>query len=809
MELQIKDYNIEEYHKYLDIKKHNFYEVFEDRIFLDDKFLLTKPNLNGFKISDHLFDYQKFIVKLCLQKKKFGVFADAGLGKTMIFLELIKLLSKKLEKKILILSPLMIIEQTLKEQSKWYPNSEPIIHCSSLDGFVIGKDKIGITNYDKFRKPYNLSSEVDMVILDESSILKNYTGVIKTNLINSFKGIQYKFCFSATPAPNDRLEYGSHASFLEYVPTENEFKSMFFVNREGEWYLRGHSEGTFLMFLSSMSLYMKSPKEFGFDDNLKDLPPVEIKTLKVDLTKEQIDLLSIYNKESQRQLFLNNPTSMTQRTKFNQISKGFILENGKIKERFKTNKLKTIKELIENNIEKSVLIWTVYDEEGDLIERELSQITTAFNLKGSVIESNRYKYINAFLNGELKVLISKPRLLGFGLNLQICSLMIFSGLNDSWEQTYQAIKRAYRYGNKNKLLVYFIYTEAEKLILDNVFAKKETFEEDTNKMQNQYKENYIEILENKTETNISKTDTKINIKKGKDYTLINGDSIIVMDKLKENSIDLAVFSPPFSSLFSYSNSENDMGNNKTQRINNSLKINDDGFHLQLKFFIKALKRVMKEGHIVCVHCQNLTVAKERLGYIGLRDFRGDLISMFVDLGFIYFSEIVIAKNPQSIAIKNHIKGLLFITKNDDGRALQPCFNDFILIFRKPGEYKDKVKVDITNEEWIKFACGVWNDIKETDVLSVNNTKATMDEKHVCPLQLEVIRRLIRMYSNKGELILDPFSGIGSTGFISLEQDRKYLGIELKKEYYKTSINNLDLQLELKKQKLLFEKEKNE
>lgn len=267
-----------------------------------------------------------------------------------------------------------------------------------------------------------------------------------------------------------------------------------------------------------------------------------------------------------------------------------------------------------------------------------------------------------------------------------------------------------------------------------------------------------------------------------DYQLILGDSVAILNDpamIPDNSIPFAVFSPPFVNLFTYSNELEDMGNSE-----------DAEFALHFLFFLRGLYRVMMPGRVVCLHLSQVATKKAVEGYVGLKDFRGDVIRWCQEAGFIYYGEWAIKKDPQMQAIKEKVTTLQFATLERDSLNSRPGLSDFILILKKPGEAAVKVKNDITRNEWINWAAGVWDDIHEGDTLNVRGTKGD-DDKHVCPMNLEVIRRCTRLYSNKKELVLSPFMGIGSEGVVAAELDRRYIGIELKDSYFDAACRNID------------------
>lgn len=268
------------------------------------------------------------------------------------------------------------------------------------------------------------------------------------------------------------------------------------------------------------------------------------------------------------------------------------------------------------------------------------------------------------------------------------------------------------------------------------------------------------------------------------------------EKLDSDSVDLTVTSPPFADLFMYSGKNEDMGNNGS-----GIDLEECAFGLHFRHWVAQLFRVHKQGTNACIHIQQLLAYKVQHGYMGRRDFRGAVVNMFTKAGFEWKGEVAIAKNPQLIAKRQNLHCLMFITGRRDAAQLAPCPNDYVMIFQKPGERavpvpalydkRDNPTGWVTTEEWIKWACGVWDDIRETDVLEGRQqAKDSNDEKHVCPLQLEVIRRCVRLYTNPGELVLDPFMGIGSTAYVAIEQQRSAVGFELKESYHAKALRNV-------------------
>ncbi len=267
---------------------------------------------------------------------------------------------------------------------------------------------------------------------------------------------------------------------------------------------------------------------------------------------------------------------------------------------------------------------------------------------------------------------------------------------------------------------------------------------------------------------------------GDGWSLYNGDSAEVLPGLPAASIDLAVFSPPFSLLYTYSATDRDLGNSAT----------DDQFWQHFGFISAELIRVMKPGRNVCVHVAQIPSQKAKDGVIGLKDFRGDTIRHFQAAGFTYHGEVCIDKDPQAQAIRTKSKGLLFTQMRKDSVWSRPALADYILIFRAPGENAVPIHPDISNDQWIEWARPIWYGIRETDTLNAAEGREAEDERHICPLQLGTIERCVRLWSNKGETVLSPFAGIGSEGFVSVKQGRRFVGVELKPAYWRAGVRNL-------------------
>lgn len=298
---------------------------------------------------------------------------------------------------------------------------------------------------------------------------------------------------------------------------------------------------------------------------------------------------------------------------------------------------------------------------------------------------------------------------------------------------------------------------------------------------------------------------------GENYRLMLGDSCERLGELNDNSVDLSICSPPFDSLYTYSPSVRDLGNSSS-RIE---------FVEHYKFIIREQLRVTKPGRIACIHVQQIATKKSVDGYIGLTDFRGDVIRAFQDEGWIFWGETTVWKDPQAQSIRTKTQQLAFSSKNRDSARIRPALADYLLLFKKPGDNEVKIPHDatrgeVTNDDWIEWASPIWTDIqaggwltedgnispvwygiKESDTLNARAGRDAKDERHICPLQIGFIERCVKLWSNPGEIVLTPFAGIGSELYTAVKFGRKAIGCELKPSYYQAAVKNLaNLEAEL-------------
>lgn len=421
-----------------------------------------------------LFDYQKDIVRTAILKKKYAIFADCGLGKTLMLLEFARHVRAVQNKPVLIVSPLMVVQQTIDEAAKFYGDALPIekVVAKDLNKWMsTSEGKLGITNYDALRDE-TPAGDLGGLILDESSMLKSHYGKWGQVCLRLGAGVEWKLALTGTPAPNDRIEFANHAVFLDAFPNVNSFLARFFVNRgqtSERWELKPHALEPFYKALSHWSIFLNDPSTYGWKDNVQSIPPIHVNIEEVQMSDQQARSVQ----ELTGQLFVTNLGGITTRAKLSRMAK---CES--------SGKPKYIAELVREFGRESTIIWCRYNDEQQAI---LQLLPEAASIDGNTPHEERQKIIDSFKAGKIRVLITKPKILGFGLNLQICTRQVFSGLQDSYEEYYQAVKRSNRIGSSRPLMVHIPVTDIERPMIENVLRKASRVELDTKKQEEMFR----------------------------------------------------------------------------------------------------------------------------------------------------------------------------------------------------------------------------------------------------------------------------------------------------------------------------------
>lgn len=697
-----------------------------------------------------LFPFQRALVKWAAKRGRAALFCNTGLGKTRMQIEFGRVICDRLRAENdpkthggrgLILAPLAVGRQTINE------GASIGVPIHDLRSDWTPRPGLNIVNYDSLHKIN--PDDFDLVVLDESSILKNFTGKMRAALIAAFARTPYRLCCSATPAPNDAVELGNHSEFLG-IMREIEMRATWFVHDEQDWRLKGHAAEDFYRWLASWAMFVTFPSDLGFDDTGYILPPLDIGAVYVPTPIA-----------SAGSLFFTGLGGVQDRAA---IRKGTV----------DLRVAKTI-EMV-NADDEPWIVWCGLNAES---EQAANGIRGAVEVTGSMSVEEKEANILAFTEGRARVLVSKVDICGFGMNWQHCASIAFLGLSDSYEAYYQAIRRCYRFGQTKNVRVRIVLADVEAEILQNVKSKEEEASSIGRKIVDavrDYERQEIGMSERERDDYVETTVS------GETWTMHRGDCVeVTRAKIADESIDFSIFSPPFSSLFTYSNSPRDIGNTK----------NDDEFFRHFDFLIPELLRVMKPGRLVAVHVANVPAMMSRDGYIGVKDLRGDVIRHFQAAGFIFHGEVTIDKCPQAQAIRTKSKSLLFVQKERDSSWLRPALADYIIVFRKPGENAVPIQnADVTRENWIEWARPIWYGINESDTLQAREAREDKDEKHLCPLQLGTIERCVRLWSNRGDLVFSPFGGIGSEPYQAIKCGRRAVAIELKGTYFAAAVRNL-------------------
>lgn len=755
---------------------------------------------SGFEIDESelnpkLFDFQKFIVKKALKAGRYAIFADCGLGKTFMQLEFAHRVTQFSEMPVLILAPLAVVDQTIREGEFFgidvYKYDFESTSCTN-------EPDIFITNYEQLK---NIDVSVfSGVVLDESSILKNFTGVYKNLLNQKFKNTKFKLACTATPSPNDLNEIGNHSEFLD-VMDANDMRMRWFVRDEGMnmYRIKGHAADDFYGWIATWASVLRSPSDLGFDGSKYILP-------KLNFTEKQVTT------ESRNNYAIFNNTSVNA-TEFNKELKLTIVP-----------RMSEVVDIL-NGSDEQFIIWVNQDVEEEYI---CNLIPDAVAVRGSDKPELKSKRFHDFAKSEFRVLVTKKKIAQFGLNFQNCRNQVFASLDFSFEGLYQAIRRSYRFGQTKEVNIFLITTDTMENVIKTINRKQKQFDEMMNGIVKNVNGNSfnIKIDYNKMEHITDR------------YKLLCGDSAELIKTIESNSIGFSVFSPPFSNLFTYSDNIRDMGN----------CIDEDEFFTQTAYLLKELYRVIKPGRLVAVHTKDLARYKNSSGYSGMYDFTGDYHRAMELAGFKYHSKITIWIDPVLEMQRTKTQRLLHKQVTKDSSYSGIGMPEYITIFRKwEGDESDwepivnKTKDNFSINTWQKWASPIWAieninseldmivpllsqdafdnlpddilkkyanpcwyDIKRTNVLNnYKGAKDQKDEKHICPLQLDIIERCIAMWSNKGDTVFTPFMGIGSEIYQAVKMGRNGIGIELKESYYDLAIRNVESVANLDLQTSLF------
>jgi len=727
--------------------------------FVQDKKLEASPV--GFEPNPSqygkLYGFQEDIVTWSIRRGRAAIFADCGLGKTPMQLKWAEQVGSETGQPILIVAPLAVSEQTLREAGKF--NVSPARVCASQADVGPG---VNITNYEKL---HHFDREVfGGIVLDESSILKSYDGKTKQKIVSFAEPIEYRLACTATPAPNDYTELLTHAEYLD-IMSRKEILATFFVqdgNTTTSWRLKGHAEEEFWEWVASWCIAVRDPSDVGYRSGRFELPELLIESITVDSGWSRSDTLFSGVAKSLDEQRAARDESLQQRV---ERTAGMV-----------------------NGSDEPWIVWCGLNKESEALT---SAIPDAVEISGSDSQAHKRDAMLAFQRGDNRVIVTKPSIAGHGMNWQHCSNQIFMGMSHSYEQFYQAVRRSWRFGQTDGVNVYLVTAEANRRVIENVRQKEKRARRMMDEIVTHMMESAHDLNQKASKDEAEYTR---NSASGEGWRIDQGDCVEITKEMEDDSIGLSVFSPPFPGMYVYSNSKRDMGNVRDL----------DQMIEHFKFLAEPLLEKTMSGRSCVVHLTQVLAKKKYDGYIGLKDFRGRVIEMMEDVGWRLYGEVTIDKDPQVKAVRTKDTGLQFKSLAKDAARMHQAMADYLLQFRAPGENPDPIRAGIsekydnedgwiTNEEWIRWARPVWyasdfcpegcEGIKETNTLNAHHAREEDDEKHLAPLQLGVLERCIKLWSNPGDVVYDPFMGIGSTPYMALRLNRQARGAELKRSYF--------------------------
>ena len=700
-------------------------------------------------INPMLFDWQARVVGWALQCGRAALFEDCGLGKTAQQLEWARQVEAFTKAPVIILAPLAVAAQTVREGKKF-----GVVVTQVKNGSEIGKRGIYITNYEKIELFTDAIPQIAGVVLDESSILKSFNGKTRILLTSLFKHTPYKLACTATPSPNDYTELGQHAEFLN-ICTPGQMLATWFINdtfNTGDWRLKKHAEKDFWQWVSSWAACVSVPSDAGGDDSKFALPKLTVEQVKIECeTPPPPDGELIWT-----------PCNLSA-TKMRGAKRLSL-----------SDRVQAAVDMA-NAHDGQVIIWCDTNDESEELRLALPDCVEVI---GTDKLEEKERKLNEFSEGKARVIVTKPSIAGFGMNWQNCHRVIFVGVTYSFEDFYQAVRRSYRFGQKNEVLVSVISTDSD----DSVFRVLNRKIKQHETMQKQMKKAKVDFL---SQTNKIHMNEEIKIIENDNWKMHHGDCVRVAKTLDDDSIGFSVFSPPFADLFTFSNDVQDMGN----------CADIDAFVVQFGFLIDELMRATMPGRECAVHCCDLLSSKWKDGAIELKDFSGVIANAFRSRGWLFHSRITIWKSPVVEMQRTKAHGLLYKTLCKDSSSSRVGSPDYLLVFKKPGINPVPIqhdKTDLPLDLWMELASPVWMTIDQGNVLNGRGAKDQGDERHIVPLQLDVINRALHLWSAKGDIVFSPFTGIGSEGYCSLKMGRKFVGAELKESYFKQALANFEL-----------------
>lgn len=803
-------------------------------------------------ISARLFDFQRAIVRWATAKGRAAAFPDTGLGKTLIQLEWARLLDER----TLILAPLSVARQTVRmgrdnldcdvryvrhqsdissDHKLWITNYE------MLDAFELSR--FGAVVLDESSILKALAGKTRRRLTDACQAIPYRLCCSATPAPNDYieLGNHAEFLGICSTAEMLSMFFVNANRQRAIVGTDGRIYEQKGSNRGGqEWRLKHHAETQFFEWLASWAISMTTPSDLGYSDDGFILPPLNVTPTfvrtdaKTDGRLFFTGLSGLGNRAEVRRNTVWQRLAECVRIVTDSWNDGHTKSNANTASNYEnidaslTNRAASVQSaglLTTNSSEGSVsttatptgksgdcsampvtmgsellpmipsgfglppntslasldkwVIWCGLDTEQELVTKAFGPLCVS--ISGNLPIDEKVRLEELWREGPIPVMVTKAKIFGFGVNWQCAHHQMFFGLNDSWETYYQCIRRQWRYGQTKPVNVHIILAEAEDAIYHNVMRKE--------MLATRLRTQLIAAVRDYERSELGMAmplaqpyhETEAT---GQGWRLMLGDSCQRLKEIATASVDLSVYSPPFADLYTYSASERDLGN-----CHDWLQ-----FFEHYQYIVREVLRVTKPGRMTCVHTSDIPAMQSRDGWIGVKDFPGEVIRAYESAGWTFCGRAFIPKNPQAQAIRTHSQALLFVQLRKDSTKCRPALIDQVLLFKKPGDnvapVNPVVNGEIDNDTWIEWANGIWLGISESDTLNAHSARATEDEKHICPLQLGTIERCIKLYSNPGEIVLTPFCGIGSEAYQAVRFGRHAIGIELKPSYFQSACANM-------------------
>lgn len=808
--------------------------------FLKSKMAIAKDT--GFeveksKLNDKLLPHQKDIVKWAIKGGKRAVFAQFGLGKTIMQIEFCKQIIKEKGGKALIICPLGVKQEFAHDAVEILGYEKPE-YVKSMADIKASKVDIMITNYERVRDGNIDVTYFTVTSLDEAAVLRSFGSKTYQEFLKKFAGVPYKLVATATPDPNKYKELIHYAGYLEIMDTGQALTRFFQRDstKANNLTLYPHKEEEFWLWVASWAVFVGKPSDVNKDysDKGYDLPPLQINYHRLETVRDNLSA----DRDGQFKLFEEAAVSLK--------------DGAKIKRDSIVQRVAKAKEIIDAAPDDNYLIWHDLEEERHEIKRQIGGVVEIY---GSQDIDLREKKVIDFAEGKIKRFATKKILSGSGCNFQKhCHRAIFIGIDYKFNDFIQAIHRIYRFLQSEQVVIDIIYMDEEDEVLKELLAKWDRFKYQSQKMADIVKENGLSIIDDISEKMKRSIGVNRVVVEGNHYKYINNDCILEAEQMEENSVDEIITSIPFGNHYEYTPSYNDLGHNE----------DNDRFFEQMDYLTPNLLRILKPGRVAAIHVKDRVLFGNATGDgMPTIDPFSDLTVMhYIKHGFRYMGRITITTDV--VRENNQTYRLGWTEQCKDGSKMGIGCPEYVLLFRKlPTDtskaYADvrvtKSKEDYSRGRWqidahaywrssgdrlvtkdelmstppnklqklytqysrnnvynyeehvalaekldkenklpatlMCIAPASWNDSVWDDIVRMRTLNAEQRRRdlqmHVCPLQLDIIERLITRYSNEGDVIFDPFGGIGSTPMTAIKMGRYGMACELNNEYFRDGV----------------------